>query len=246
MLQLTHPSLGRIIATNTNESRSMNPRLRKVWALIAVLCSFVANFDTARASDTTNAELKMLLRSLQGEYPSINYKGLTRDATGRIIEARIGYTNLTDSNLFLLSKINSIQSLWMRGGPSKKYISTEDLSSLHKLTNLIELHAGCFLAYWKPGVFEQICELRGLKKLNLYYSFPAAAENYARLAQLTNLEELRITGTTNFTLREAHVLTNLTRLKNLSVQLNGLPSTDTNFFGTLHHLTNLQVTFYSR
>lgn len=211
-------------------------------ALIAFLAAPPA-FAQSSSPATTNAETVALLHALR-QHESGTFKPVVWDTNGQLVSVSIGGTNASDSNLFLLSRIHSLQTLRLQTYGTGERVSREGYASLQQLTNLTGLRVACAFAMHR-GIFEEICRLNGLRRLTLYYAYPTR-DKYTNLVALTNLEEFTNTGCTNFGPQEVKLLTNLTKLKSIMLELSDASKQDTNVLSSLKNLTNLTIYYWPR
>lgn len=113
---------------------------------------------------------------------------------------------------------------------------------LGKLTNLVTLRVACVAPKpaLKNGVFEEICNLTGLKTLSLVAAYPERSE-YVALTNLQTLAELNVSYATNFGDAELCLLTNLVNLRKLSISADAVSREGTNVLSRMQRLTNATV-----
>ncbi|HZQ47252.1 MAG TPA: hypothetical protein VFC07_09600 [Verrucomicrobiae bacterium] len=224
----------------------MKQRFRSILAIVqagtmAVLMVASASCQNSQTPGT-NAQAKAFLDQLELKSPPY----WQSDTKGNLIKVWLSWKEANDTNLALLSTVGSIQELGMRpqrhglGG-----LTREGFSSLKQLTNLTKLNVGCIFEM-PPGMFEEICQLKGLRSLTLYGAFPPKKAEYENLKRLTNLEELRMSYCANFGGQELGWLTNLTHLKSLELPVYSGSKADTNVLSCLKNLTNLDVQFWKK
>ena len=204
-----------------------------VFSLLAML--MIANaIGQPAAPTTTNAEVAALLREIQHNNIWIN--PIVWNTNGELVTVSLPRSEATDSNILMLSQIYSIQTLRIQG------FTIDGSDALHGFTNLMALNLACG-GRMSSGVFEHIGRIHGLRQLSLWGIYPSR-EEYTNLLALTNLEEFANTACTNFGPQELKLLTNLTRLKSIRLELsNATRQQDTNVLSNLKYLTNLSVYF---
>jgi len=148
---------------------------------------------------------------------------------------------LTDLTLGLISQMPTIRDLVFQGGTMQDKISADGISQLSALTNLDSLHIGCF-GKMKPGLFAEICKLKQLRSLALDISMPPPVE-YAYITNLDNLEVLKVNGCTNFNNDAAYAITNLTKLKTLTLRFDGVSSNVKSSFQLMTNLTLIDIRY---
>jgi hypothetical protein len=119
-------------------------------------------------------------------------------------------------------------------------ITKEGASRLRGMTNLESIGMACGGSL-KPGVFSEICQMRGLRKLNLISARPPAAEEYSAVTNLQNLTEFSVSYCQNFGDRELCLLTNLPNLKSLKINYSGITPEGMRFLHQMTSLTNVNV-----
>lgn len=224
----------------------MKQRFRSILATaragtMAVMMASSAMCQNSPAP-VTNAQAQAFINHLQWKSPPYTQW----DTNGNLTSVYLKSDEATDTNLALICTVESIKQLIMQTrSHGSNGLTAAGISCLGRLTNLTTLNVACTFKM-PDGMFEEICKLQGLRSLGLVGAFPSKESEYENLECLTNLEELRITYCTNFGSQELGLLTNLTRLKKLELNLFDGHSSDTNVLGCLKNLTNLQVWFVHR
>jgi hypothetical protein len=188
----------------------------------------------------TNHELAALLKRLEEGWGPDEVE---RDGSGNVISVALRWTNSNNRALYLVSTIGSLQKLTIQGRGSPDEWTREGISCLGRLTNLTTLRVACVAPKpaLKQGVFEEICNLRGLRSLSLVSACPERSE-YVALTNLQNLAELNVSYATNFGDAELCLLTNLVNLRNLSIRYDAVSREGTNVLSRMPRLTNATVT----
>jgi hypothetical protein len=195
--------------------------------------------DSTSKNQATNYELAALLKRLE-ESPG----DLGRDGSGNVVSVALRWTNANDRALVLVSSLDSLQELRIQGPgrPETGEWTREGISCLGRLTNLVTLRVACIATKpaLKDGVFEEICNLRGLRTLSLVAAYPQRSE-YVALTNLQNLAELRVSYATNFGDAELCLLTNLANLRSLLIHFDAVSREGTNVLSRVQRLTNTTV-----
>ena len=194
------------------------------------------NGETALGQPT--AELTALLKWVEEQ------GDLERDSSGNVISLALRQTNANDRALFLASNIGSLRELIIqgRGRPDTGEWTRKGTACLNNLINLESLRILCVAPYpaLQDGVFNEICNLKGLRSLSLVAACPERAE-YRALTNLQNLSELRVSYATNFGDAELASLTNLVKLSSLYISFDAVSPAGTNVLAHMKRLTNATV-----
>ena len=191
-----------------------------------------------------------LVKELQATHP----KDLLKDSAGRVYQVTLCSRWANDHNLKLLGNLDSLRGLIISpsiyegnlragndfGGDRFEILTEQGFAALGSNTNMSSLHLIC-MGDLPQNMFRQVCSLIQLRELEVGASRPPAAE-YSCITNLQNLTVLRVHNCPNFTDQELSHLTNLTKLKSLAIQYNGLTSGSTNLLRDMPSLTNIVFT----
>ena len=186
-----------------------------------------------------------LVKELQVSHP----EDLIKDSAGLVYQVTLRSRWANDHNLKLLGNLDSLRGLMIvsgnyEGGATNDFrghdfeiLTEQGFAALGRNTNLISLHLIC-KGHLPKNMFREICTLIQLRELRVVASPPPAAE-YSCITNLQNLAVLLVNNCPNFTAQELSHLTNLTKLKSLTLQYDNLTSGSTNLLRDMPSLTNV-------
>ncbi len=124
-----------------------------------------------------------------------NPRLVERNGPGEIVELALPPPFATDRHLAAVGQLHSLRKLRIYNPPPTNLFTGRGIAGLRPLTNLTTLLFLCRPV--PPGVLTAVAELPQLRTLYLTGA-DAPANEYPRLAGLTNLSELRIHSSRNF------------------------------------------------
>ena len=220
-------------------------------AILFVIALVIATKLTAQESNRrvdvplVITNVVQLVKELQASHP----KDLLKDSAGRVYQVTLCSRWANDHNLKLLGNLDSLRGLMIVsgnyeggatndfGGHDFEILTEQGFAALGRNTNLISLDLHCAV-HLPKNIFREVCSLIQLSELRVVASPPPAAE-YSCITNLQNLEVLRLAWCPNFTDQELSYITNLTKLKSLTLQFNGLSKGPTNILRDMPSLTNV-------
>jgi hypothetical protein len=193
---------------------------------------------TAVDRDTNKTQLASLVKEIEFK-PSC----IERDATGAIVSLTLPGILVNDSNLALVSRIESLRALklYTLGANDE---TTRGITGVASFTNLVELRLGCFYEC-RTNLWQAVCSLKGLRILGLTYT-EAPGGDYRALTNLVHLEELQLLVAPTFGDEALSYTTNLLHLRRLSLIHTGVSDQWTNIVRNCGSLTNVKVKVVDR
>jgi hypothetical protein len=213
---------------------SIGRPLATILCGISLIAALPVVFAQTTNFDDDQAKISQLLKEIERS-ESIPPK---RDKNGEIVSLSLEQSLANDERIEIASKIHSLRELQL-GYP--KDITKEGISHLVGMTNLSSMSLWC-VRELKPGVFEEICKIQGLRKLSLSAVHPPAGE-YAAITNLQLLTVLHIGlgDGTNFGDHQLSLLTNLHNLKSLDLGYSGITFEGMKILHQMTGLTNVNV-----
>jgi hypothetical protein len=212
---------------------------RLMAAILLVVLLFAASpivFAQTTNSDGDQAKISRLLKEVELR----KFIPPERDTNGNVVTLLLDSHLADDQGIEAASKIHSLRELRIQPSAVDKIPTKAAISHLLGMTNLESLGLGCG-GTLNPGVFAEICQIRGLRKLSLVSTRPPAEETYSAITNLQNLTAFSISYCPNFGDRELCLLTNLHNLRSLDIYRSGITSEGMKVLRQMNDLTNVKV-----
>jgi hypothetical protein len=164
------------------------------------------------------------------------YVKLKQAADGHVVELRLSWKCCNGSNLAAAAKIQGLQKLTLQTGEP----DVPGIRSLAANPTLSSLEFLCF-SYASNGLpvglLSAASDLPNVRRLVLYYS-DAPGSEYTALGSMSNLTELFIVASSNFTDAHFYSLTNAPALQFVDIQSSELTPQSTKMLNQFRLLTN--------
>jgi hypothetical protein len=155
-----------------------------------------------------------------------------RNADGLVVSLLLRHERCNPTNLASVASIRGLRELRLQGG-------TPDAAAVRSLAasaSLSSVSFGCFREL-PAGVLPAVADLPNIRHLRLVYS-DVPSEEYACLAGMSNLTELVITFSRNFTDAHLYSLKDAPALRSLKIQSEKLSSEASRMPEQFRSLTN--------
>jgi hypothetical protein len=223
------------MANNQLHSAFAHSRLSAVVCAWCVAVLSVARGENVIPSAAEDKELDHLLERLATN----DRRNVERDSDGNVISVFLRGGLANDENVQAIARLKSIRTLRMQGRAQAGELTAKGIAPLAQLTNMTVLSIAC-IGELTPGVFREVCTLRGLNALQLTATYAPPSE-YACITNLPNLSSLYVSYCTNFGDGELASLTNLPQLKDLTLDSIAVSKRATNILNQMKRLTNITI-----
>lgn len=190
-------------------AQTSNARLRWGGAVLIAGLACVLSVTACRAKE--GSDPIAFVRAIERAKPDY----VKRNAEGLVVDLRLSYSLCNGSNLATVARIEGLKSLTLQCGP----LDVAGIRSLAANRTLSSLDFQCFSYYSNglpAGVLFAATELPNIRRLALIGS-DAPESEYTALAGMSNLTELVIAYSKNFTDAHFNSLTNAPALRSVTI-----------------------------